>query len=73
MCSLISVHFGSLICLSESLEKEDYLLTWLFGVIKNLMNNEFTGNLKINFFKGGITNLNKEESIVPPDEDSKKQ
>ena len=47
------------------------MLKWLSTVIESLIKNKFTGNLRINFFKGGITNLNKEESMVPPDEVSK--
>lgn len=47
-------------------------MKWLFNFITNLVRNKFTGNLKINFFKGGITNVNKDESIVPPKEESEK-
>jgi hypothetical protein len=44
----------------------------LFELIANLRKNRFTGYLKINFFKGGIANVNKEESIKPPEEETKK-
>jgi hypothetical protein len=47
-------------------------LDWLFALIKNLVENKFTGSIRINFFQGGITNINKEESIKPPKEVSKK-
>jgi hypothetical protein len=40
--------------------------------IENLVNSKFTGNIRINFFEGGIGNINKEESIKPPEEESKK-
>jgi hypothetical protein len=43
-------------------------LKWLYDLIADLMKRRFTGNLRINFFKGGITNINKEESIKPPKE-----
>ncbi len=48
-------------------------MNWLFELIQKLVKSKFTGNLKINFFKGGVTNVNKDESIVPPKEESKKQ
>jgi hypothetical protein len=48
------------------------LLKWLYDLIADLRKRRFTGNLRINFFKGGIANVNKEESIKPPDEEAKK-
>ena len=48
------------------------LLKWLFGLIENLVKDKFTGNLRINFFKGSIANINKEESILPPKEEIEK-
>ena len=47
-------------------------MKWLFDLIADLMKNRFTGCLKINFFKGGITNVNKDESLKPPKEETKK-
>jgi len=47
-------------------------LEWLFDFIRDLSNKKFTGNLRINFSKGGITNLNKDESIKPPKEEVEK-
>jgi hypothetical protein len=44
----------------------------LFELIANLVRNRFTGSLRINFFKGGIANVNKEESMRPPEEEAKK-
>lgn len=35
----------------------------LFDLIKDLIASKFTGNIQINFFKGGIVNINKSESI----------
>lgn len=47
-------------------------MKWLFNLIGDLKKRKFTGYLRINFFKGGVTNLNKEESIEPPKEENKK-
>ena len=47
-------------------------MKWLFELIANLVKNRFTGSLKVNFFKGGITNVNKDESLRPPKEEAKK-
>ncbi len=47
-------------------------MKWLFDLIADLRKNRFTGYLKINFFKGGITNVNKDESLKPPKEEIKK-
>jgi hypothetical protein len=46
-------------------------LKWLFDLIADLVRSKFTGNIRINFFKGGITNVNKEESIKAPKEEDK--
>jgi hypothetical protein len=35
----------------------------LIDFIKKLVHEKFTGSIKINFFQGGITNINKDESI----------
>jgi hypothetical protein len=40
-------------------------MEWLFNLIKDLIDKKFTGSVKINFFQGGISNINKEESIKP--------
>ena len=47
-------------------------MKWLFELITNLIRNRFTGSLRINFFKGGITNVNKDESMRPPEEEVKR-
>lgn len=41
-------------------------LEWLIELIKTLMKSGFTGKIEVNFFKGGIANANKLESIRPP-------
>lgn len=38
---------------------------WLIGIINNLYNDRFTGNIQINFFEGGVTNVTKTESFKP--------
>ena len=35
----------------------------LIELIEELVEQKFTGNIQINFFNGGITNVNKCESI----------
>jgi len=45
--------------LSEIITKFDKLVSLIADVIRN----KFTGNIQINFFNGGITNVNKCESI----------
>jgi len=35
----------------------------LFALIKKACNDNFTGYIQINFFQGGVTNLNKHESF----------
>ena len=42
------------------------MIEWLLEFFRELIENKFTGSVKVNFFKGGISNLNKEESIKPP-------
>ncbi len=37
-------------------------------IIKGLVDGKFTGRVEINFFKGGISNINKIESIKPQPE-----
>ena len=41
------------------------MIAWLIDYIKRLIADKFTGNIQINFFKGGISNINKNESIKP--------
>jgi hypothetical protein len=41
-------------------------MDWIFTFIKDLIASEFTGKIEINFFKGGVGNINKSESIKPP-------
>lgn len=41
-------------------------MNWLFDFISNKIRTKFTGSLRINFFDGGVTNINVEESIRPP-------
>jgi hypothetical protein len=43
-------------------------MKWLFDMILLACKNRFTGSITINFFQGGITNINKNESIKPPTE-----
>jgi len=40
-------------------------MPWLFDLITKLIEDKFTGSLQINFFQGGISNVNKSESIKP--------
>lgn len=35
-------------------------------IISELVKTQFTGTIRINFFKGGIGNINKEECLKPP-------
>lgn len=43
-------------------------MRWIIDIIKSLMEKKFTGSLQINFFEGGISNVNKNQSIKPPKE-----
>lgn len=40
-------------------------LQWATDLIKIAIEGKFTGNITFNFFQGGITNINREESIKP--------
>jgi len=40
-------------------------MTWLINFIRDLITKRFTGKLEINFFKGGVANINKTESFKP--------
>lgn len=41
-------------------------MEWLTDIIGKAIGDKFTGSIQINFFSGGITNINKSESIKPP-------
>jgi hypothetical protein len=41
-------------------------MNWVIDTIKRMCAEGFTGRIEINFYCGGITNINKIESIVPP-------
>ncbi len=38
-------------------------LEWVYNLIKELVSKKFTGDIRINFNSGGITNINKSESL----------
>jgi len=41
-------------------------MNWLFDILNSKIKAKFTGSIRINFFNGGISNINVEESIKPP-------
>lgn len=41
-------------------------MSWLIEYLTPLIVGKFTGNIQINFFMGGVTNVVKTESIKPP-------
>lgn len=41
-------------------------LNWLNDIIKSAVEKKFNGNIQINFFKGGVTKVTKQEVIQPP-------
>jgi hypothetical protein len=41
-------------------------MSWAIEMIKGLVSGGFTGRIEINFYCGGITNINKIESFQPP-------
>lgn len=41
-------------------------MQWIFAIIKDTMKDRFTGSIQIHFFKGGIANITKLETIKPP-------
>ena len=47
-------------------------MKWVFETIRDLVKNKFTGNIRINFFEGGVTNINMDKCIKPPKEACKK-
>jgi len=50
-------------------------LQWYLDFIKKILkdNRSFTGNLTLNFFKGGVSNIHKVESIKKPFDNKDKQ
>ena len=38
-------------------------INWIMTVIKQLIDNKYTGSVRINFFQGGLTNVNMDYSI----------
>ena len=42
------------------------MMEWLTDILKKAKDDKFTGSIQINFFSGGVTNINKSESIKPP-------
>ena len=44
-------------------------IKWVLEEIIDCAKTSFTGNLQINYFKGGVSNINKTESIKKPNED----
>ena len=48
-------------------------MNWVFDIIKEEMKKRFTGSIQIHFFKGGIANITKVESIKPPKKTSIKR
>lgn len=42
-------------------------MQWVIDILTNKIKNGFTGNIKVNFFRGGIANIVVEESLKPPD------
>jgi len=41
-------------------------MQWIVDIISRAIKEGFTGNIQINFFRGGIGNVTKTESIAPP-------
>lgn len=40
-------------------------LDWAIGTINNLSKSGYTGKIEINFFQGGVANVNFSQSIKP--------
>jgi len=40
-------------------------MEWVIDLIRQLVKSKFTGSIQINFQFGGITNVNKSESLKP--------
>lgn len=41
-------------------------LNWIQDLIKKSIGDKFTGSITINFFGGGVTNINVNQSLKPP-------
>lgn len=41
---------------------------WIVSVISKLMDSGFTGKIEINFYKGGVSNINRLECMKLPAE-----
>ena len=41
---------------------------WMFELVGNLLKDGYTGKIEINCFQGGVSNVNKTESIKPQSE-----
>jgi len=54
-------------CGNELYETKGGNMKWLYELIESLVKQRFTGHLKVNFYEGGISNVNREQSIKPPD------
>ncbi len=42
------------------------MIDWVYKLIKKLSEEGYTGKIEINFFQGGVSNVNKFESIKAP-------
>jgi len=40
-------------------------MNWIIEIIKKAIQDKFTGYIQVNFFQGGISNINRFESIKP--------
>ena len=40
-------------------------MAWLVGILTQAIEGKFTGKIEINFFKGGIANVVRSESLKP--------
>lgn len=43
-------------------------MNWAIQIIRDLVAQKYSGKIEINFQFGGITNINKFESLKPPKE-----
>lgn len=41
-------------------------MRWIIDIIKSLIDMKYTGSIQINFYKGSISNVMKNESLKPP-------
>ena len=41
-------------------------MQWIIDILKLAIDNKFTGSITVNFFKGGVSNINRHESIKAP-------